>query len=131
MLMSFEARIRQIDWLVSGCSVRCQGPRDTDRGRLQRIPTAPYGVARYPLGRAHASFDFEQLTQPCVWDRYHGIAHGGRRSGAGLNMTEQVPEDLTEAEVADRREADRSKNEGDTVSEVDRWDDEGGHDRVG
>jgi hypothetical protein len=25
-------------------------------------------------------------------------------------MTEQVPEDLTEAEVADRREADRSKN---------------------
>jgi hypothetical protein len=35
-------------------------------------------------------------------------------------MTEQVPEDLTEAEVADRREADRSKNEGDTASEVDR-----------
>lgn len=48
-----------------------------------------------------------------------------------LNMTEQVPEDLTEAEVADRREADRSEDEGDTVSEVDRWDDEGGHDRAG
>ena len=46
-------------------------------------------------------------------------------------MTEQVPEDLTGAEVADRREADGSKNEGDTASEVDRWDDEGGHDRVG
>ena len=56
---------------------------------------------------------------------------GGRRSGAGLNMTEQLPEDLTEAEVADRREADRSEDEGDTASEVDRWGDEGGHDRVG
>jgi hypothetical protein len=56
---------------------------------------------------------------------------GGRSSGAGLNMTEQLPEDLTEAEVADRREADHSEDEGDTVSEVDRWDDEGGHDRVG
>ena len=46
-------------------------------------------------------------------------------------MTEQVPEDLTEAEVADRREADSSKDEGDIASQVDRWDDEGGHDRVG
>jgi hypothetical protein len=46
-------------------------------------------------------------------------------------MTEQVPEDLTEAEVADRREADRSEVEDDTASEVERWDDEGGHDRVG
>jgi hypothetical protein len=48
-----------------------------------------------------------------------------------MRMTEQVPEDLTEAEVAARREADRSEDEGDTASEVDRWDDEGGHDRVG
>jgi hypothetical protein len=48
-----------------------------------------------------------------------------------MSMTEQVPEALTEAEVADRREADRSEDEGDTASEVDRWDDEGGHDRVG
>lgn len=47
-----------------------------------------------------------------------------------MSMTEQVPEDLTAAESADRREADRS-DEGDTASEVDRWDDEGGHDRVG
>jgi hypothetical protein len=54
----------------------------------------------------------------------------GEHQGAGMSMTEQVPEDLTEAEVADRREADRS-DEGDTASEVDRWDDEGGHDRVG
>jgi hypothetical protein len=54
-------------------------------------------------------------------------------------MTEQVPEDLTEAEVADRLEADRTdrleadctEDDGDTASEVDRWDDEGGHDRVG
>jgi hypothetical protein len=46
-------------------------------------------------------------------------------------MTEQVPKDLTEAEVADRREPDRSEDEGVTASEVDRWDDEGGHDRVG
>jgi hypothetical protein len=46
-------------------------------------------------------------------------------------MTEQVPKDLTEAEVADRRESDRSGNEGVTASEIDRWDDEGGHDRVG
>jgi hypothetical protein len=47
-------------------------------------------------------------------------------------MTEQMPEDLMrEAEVAERQEADRSENEGDTASEVDRWDDEGGHDRVG
>jgi hypothetical protein len=45
-------------------------------------------------------------------------------------MTEQVPEDLTEADVADRPEADRSQDEGDTASEVDRWDDEGGHDRA-
>jgi hypothetical protein len=46
-------------------------------------------------------------------------------------MTEQVPEDLTEAEVADRREADRAEDEDDTASEVDRWEDEGGHDRAG
>ena len=49
----------------------------------------------------------------------------------GKTMTEQVPEDLTEAEVADRLEADRPEDEGDTASEVDRWDDEGGHDRAG
>jgi hypothetical protein len=46
-------------------------------------------------------------------------------------MTEQVPEDLTEADVADRLEVDRSQVEDDTASEVDRWDDEGGHDRAG
>jgi hypothetical protein len=49
-------------------------------------------------------------------------------------MTEQVPEDLTEAteaEVADRREVDHSEDEGDSASEIDRWDDEGGRDRVG
>jgi hypothetical protein len=33
-------------------------------------------------------------------------------------MTEQVPEGLTEADVVDRLE-------------VDRWEDEGGHDRAG
>jgi hypothetical protein len=42
-----------------------------------------------------------------------------------------VPIDLTETEVADRLEADRSEDEGDTASDVDRWDDEGGHDRAG
>jgi hypothetical protein len=48
-------------------------------------------------------------------------------------MPEQVPEDLTEAEVADRQEVDRSKDEGarDRPSEVDRWEDEGGHDHAG
>jgi hypothetical protein len=46
-------------------------------------------------------------------------------------MTEQVPEHPTEAEPADRLEADRSEDEDDTASEVDRWDDEGGHDRAG
>jgi hypothetical protein len=57
------------------------------------------------------------------------IAHQ-QTSGAGLSMTEQVPKDLTEADVADPREVDRSQDEGDTASEVDRWDDEGGHDRA-
>jgi hypothetical protein len=49
----------------------------------------------------------------------------------GTSMTEQVPEDLTEAEEADRLEVDRSEDEDDTASEVDRWEDEGGHDRAG
>ena len=44
-----------------------------------------------------------------------------------------MPEDLTEAEVADRLEVHRSEDEGarDRASEVDRWEDEGGHDRSG
>lgn len=48
-------------------------------------------------------------------------------------MTEQVPEDLTEAEVVDRLEVHRSEDEGvrDRASEVDHWEDEGGHDRAG
>ena len=46
-------------------------------------------------------------------------------------MTEQVPEDLTEADVAEQREVDRSDDEDDTASEVNRWEDEGGHDRAG
>ena len=48
-------------------------------------------------------------------------------------MTEQVPEDLTEAEEAHRLDIGRLEDEGarDQASEVDRWDDEGGHDRVG
>ena len=56
-----------------------------------------------------------------------------RRLETGQSMAEQVPEDLTEAEVADRLEVDRSEDEGarDRASEVDRWEDEGGHDRVG
>jgi hypothetical protein len=47
-------------------------------------------------------------------------------------MTEQVPEGLTEADVADRPEVDRSEDEGDRdrATEVDRWEDEGGHDRA-
>ena len=55
----------------------------------------------------------------------------GEHQEWGWSMTEQVPEDLTEAEVADRMEVDPSEDEGDAASEVDRWDDEGGHDRVG
>jgi hypothetical protein len=43
----------------------------------------------------------------------------------------QVPEDLTEAEEADRLDVDRPEDEDDTASEVDRWEDEGGHDRAG
>jgi hypothetical protein len=50
----------------------------------------------------------------------------GEHQERGWSMTEQVPKDQTEAE-----EADRSEDEGDTASEVDRWDDEGGHDRAG
>jgi hypothetical protein len=50
----------------------------------------------------------------------------GEHQERGWRMTEQVPKDQTEAE-----EADRSEDEGDTASEVDRWDDEGGHDRAG
>jgi len=48
-------------------------------------------------------------------------------------MTEQVPEGLTEADVADRLEVDRSEDEAarDRASEIDRWEDEGGHDRAG
>jgi hypothetical protein len=46
-------------------------------------------------------------------------------------MTEQVPKDLTEAEGADRLEAGRPEDESDGSSEVDRWEDEGGHDRAG
>jgi hypothetical protein len=48
-------------------------------------------------------------------------------------MTEQVPEGLSEAETADRLEIARSEDEGvgDPASEVDRWEDEGGHDRAG
>jgi hypothetical protein len=46
-------------------------------------------------------------------------------------MTDQVPEDLTEAEVAERRKADRFEDEDDTAGEIDRWDDEGGHNRAG
>jgi hypothetical protein len=61
---------------------------------------------------------------------YHVRATGGYQE-RGWSMTEQVPEDLTEAEVADRLEAGRSEGEGDGASEVDRWDDEGGHDRAG
>jgi hypothetical protein len=61
---------------------------------------------------------------------YHVRAHE-RTSGTGQSMTEQVPEDLTEAEEADRLDVDRSEDEGDTASEVDRWEDEGGHDRAG
>jgi hypothetical protein len=46
-------------------------------------------------------------------------------------MTEQVPEDLTDAEEADRLDVDRSEDEAAFASEVDRWEDEGGHDRAG
>jgi hypothetical protein len=55
----------------------------------------------------------------------------GDHQERGWSMTEQVPEDLTEAEGADRLEVGRSEDEGDGSSEVDRWEDEGGHDRAG
>jgi hypothetical protein len=61
---------------------------------------------------------------------YHVHATGDHQE-RGWSMTEQVPEDLTEAEVVDRLEAGRSEDEGDGASEVDRWEDEGGHDRAG
>ena len=51
-------------------------------------------------------------------------------SETGQSMTEQVPENLTE-EVVDQPEVGGSENEGDGASEVDRWEDEGGHDRAG
>jgi hypothetical protein len=48
----------------------------------------------------------------------------GKRVETEQSMTEQVPEDLTEAEVADRLEVHRSEDEGarDRASEVDRRD---------
>ena len=57
----------------------------------------------------------------------------GKRVESQQSMTEQVPEDLTEAKVADRPEVHRFEDEGarDRASEVDRWEDEGGHDRAG
>jgi hypothetical protein len=33
-------------------------------------------VCPLPAWSGRASFDFEHLTQPGVWDRYHGMAHG-------------------------------------------------------
>jgi hypothetical protein len=77
MLMSFRARIRQINRLVSGCTVQCQGPqRRLPGGGCSALPDGSLWYAHDPLGRVRASFEFEQLTQPCVWDRYHGIALG-------------------------------------------------------
>jgi hypothetical protein len=76
MLMTFKARIRQIDWLVSGCNVQCQAPGRHRPGAAAAHPDVSQWYARYPLGRGRASFDLEQLTQPCVLDWYHGIAHG-------------------------------------------------------
>jgi hypothetical protein len=61
---------------------------------------------------------------------YHVHATGEHQE-RGWSMTEQVPKDLTEAEVVDRLEVGRPEDEGDGSSEVDRWDDEGGHDRAG
>jgi hypothetical protein len=48
-------------------------------------------------------------------------------------MTEQVPEGLTEAGEADRLDIGSLEDEGagNPASEVDCWEDEGGHDRVG
>jgi hypothetical protein len=126
MLMSLRARIRQIDRLVSGCSVQCQGPQRHLPGAAAAHPRRLPMYARYPLWWGPRDFDLEQLIHGTV--PWHCARVNIR---AGLSMTEQVPEDLTEAEVADRREADRSEDEGDTASEVDRWEDEGGHDRVG
>jgi hypothetical protein len=65
------------------------------------------------------------LTQP-VSEIGTMAIRTGEHQERGWSMTEQVPEDQTEA-----GEADRFEDEGDTASEVDRWDDEGGHDRAG
>jgi hypothetical protein len=76
MLMSSG---RESDKLIGSSLVAAysaKGPRDAYRGRLQCTPGGSLWYARYPFGRVRASFDFEQLTQPCVWDRYHGIALG-------------------------------------------------------
>ena len=75
MLISFRRESDKLigSSLVAACSAK--GLRDTYR-RLLRTPDGSLWYARYPLGRVRASFDFEQLTQPRVCDRYHGIAHG-------------------------------------------------------
>jgi hypothetical protein len=97
-------------------------------------PTPPWGNRpRQPYAAGVHSSDWlhvRQLTSPCQGSVPWQFARGEHQE-RGWSMTEQVPEDLAEAEVADRLEADRSEDEGDTASEVDRWDDEGGHDRVG
>jgi hypothetical protein len=88
-----------------------------------------YGNLRrgvYPSDWPHV----RQLTQP-MSEIGTMAFRTGEHQERGWSMTEQVPEDMTEAEVADRLEADRSEDEGDNASEVDRWDDEGGHDRAG
>jgi hypothetical protein len=61
----------------------------------------------------------------------HHVHATGEHQERGWSMTEQVPKDLTEAEVVDRLEVGRPEDEGDSSSEVDRWEDEGGHDRAG
>jgi hypothetical protein len=104
--------------------------RSSNRGQIQW--TNNRGPVKPTLREVHSSdwLHVRQLTQPGS-----GIGTMAFRTGEhqerGWSMTKQVPEDRTEAEVADRLEADRSEDEGDNASEVDRWDDEGGHDRAG
>jgi len=108
---------------------------------LVTLPWVPQRGLDIQLSRPTGNLSSDDVTSNRTIAELLGqsfrILHGyhvhatGEHQERGWSMTEQVPEDQTEAEEADRLEADRSEDEGDTVSEVDRWDDEGGHDRAG
>ena len=60
-----------------------------------------------------------QLTQGLYLGAVACSWRTSKHQERGWSMTEQLPEDLTEADVADRLEVDRPQDEGDTASKGD------------